>query len=246
MSTPHSEHRPDLLAYLDAASGPGGDVVDLDPLDWSVPPDGVASATPGDLAYVVALQKRFSYEVGFVQRAALARKIELGRVHLARENGEPCGYVHHGSFANKRTPNEARIFQAAVQLDAQHRHHGLNLVGRVAAEAEAAGIHTLTARCLSDLDANAFWKQAGFRRAGVERGSKGPLIVWARRLAPFYDAAEGGGDLSPVSRRLHPCPACGAMTTDTWTPGPRRHSTCRACTASLLRAGDVVAGVARA
>ena len=180
----------------------------------------VVPAVPGDLAYVVALAKRHPYELGFVQRAALARKIEMGRIDLALENGEPCGFLHHGSFSNPRTPGEARIFQAAIQYDARRRHHGLNLVEGFLAKAQAAGTRGVSLRCLAGLDANAFWADAGFTQAAVEPGAKGPLIVWRRAL---------GGPLA-WSSRLHPCPRCGDLTTDTWTPGPRRHTTCAGCT----------------
>src|SRR5687767_3498212 len=83
-------------------------------------PDGaIVLATPADLAYVVDIQKRNGEALGFIPRVALAEKIELGRITLATENGEPAGYLHHGSLA---VP-EVRIFQAAIQYDARRRHH---------------------------------------------------------------------------------------------------------------------------
>jgi hypothetical protein len=188
----------------------------------------VAAATPADLAYVVDLAKRHAHALGFVARAALARKIELARVDLARENGQPCGFLHHGSFANKRTPGEARIFQACVQYDAQRRHHGLNLVERFLAKAEAAGTRRVSLRCLSDLDANQFWPLAGFERLGTEPGRKGELIVWGKQLAD---------DAGNFLTRWHPCPRCGIRTVDTWTAGPRRWTTCPACTRHHLEDG---------
>ena len=84
----------------------------------------VVVATPADLAYVVELQKRNGEAVGFIPRAALSEKIDRGQIHLTTENGEPAGYLHHGSLA---VP-EVRIFQAAVQYDARRRHHGLALL----------------------------------------------------------------------------------------------------------------------
>src|SRR3712207_3881773 len=63
----------------------------------SVPP--VLRAGPSHLAYVVALQKRNHEALGFIPRAALAEKIDLGRVWLATENGDPAGFLHHGSLA---------------------------------------------------------------------------------------------------------------------------------------------------
>ena len=223
-----------MTAILREPSNPRGPTGAADPLPAApasgapdltdVGPTDVVPACPADLAYVVSLAKRHPFELGFVQRSALARKIELGRIDLALENGEPCGFIHHGSFANPRTPGEARVFQAAVQYDARRRHHGLNLVASFLAKAESAGVRGVSLRCLEALDANAFWAEAGFERGGVEPGAKGPLVVWRRRL---------GGPLD-WSSRLHPCPACGDLTTDTWTPGPRRHRTCAACTRRAL------------
>src|SRR5215218_3775502 len=100
----------------------------LDPVDRILP------ATPADLAYVVALQKRNGEALGFIPRAALSEKIDLGRIWLATENGDPAGYLHHGSLA---VP-EVRIFQAAIQYDARRRHHGLALVANLMSRAREA------------------------------------------------------------------------------------------------------------
>src|SRR4051812_20753088 len=89
--------------------------------------DLIVQADERDLAYVVDLQKRNGDAVGFIPRQALAEKIELGRIWLARENGDPAGYLHHGSLS---VP-EVRIFQAAVQYDARRRHLGLALVAQL-------------------------------------------------------------------------------------------------------------------
>src|SRR5437762_2871913 len=71
----------------------------------------VRRATPVDLPFVVALQKRDHEALGFIPRAALAEKIERDQLLLVRENGDPAGFLHHGSLA---VP-EVRIFQAAIQ-----------------------------------------------------------------------------------------------------------------------------------
>src|SRR5947209_1089728 len=98
-------------------------------------PKPVTAAALSDLPYVVHLQKRHSTAVGFLPRAALEEKIRLGRIWLATENDEPAGFLHHGSLARP----EVRIFQAAVQYDAQRRHHGMALVNDLLSRASASG-----------------------------------------------------------------------------------------------------------
>ncbi len=173
-----------------------------------------------ELSYLVALQKKFHYELGFLPREALASKIERGAVWLARENGEPAGYLCHGSFARP----EIRIFQAAIQYDARRRHLGLSLVADLVARARQAGAAGISLRCLNDLDANGFWRAAGFRHSATEPGAKAPLNVWTLRLGAGHRFAS----------RIHPCPGCGRTTTDTWTRGARRWSLCPTCVESAI------------
>jgi N-acetylglutamate synthase-like GNAT family acetyltransferase len=185
--------------------------------------DGIVRATPADLAYVVALQKRNGEALGFIPRLALSEKIGLGRIWLATENGDPAGYLHHGSLA---VP-EVRIFQAAIQYDARRRHHGLTLVGDLLARARQAGARGVSLRCLDFLDANDFWHAAGFRRIGAEPGARGLLNVWGARLD--RTGRSHSEDPFTFHTRLHPCPRCGAPTTDTWTRGAVRHRLCPRC-----------------
>ena len=230
------------------------------PSSLVLPPTSLLrAATPADLAYVVSLQKRNHEALGFIPRAALAEKIDLGRIWLAAENGDPAGYLHHGSLA---VP-EVRIFQAAVQYDARRRHLGLALVADLVARARAAGARGVSLRCLDFLDANDFWLAAGFRRLATEPGARGTLNVWGRVLeggggrdketgGQGYKGTEGGGGggggnvplspclLVPLSdssgsadfafhSRIHPCPRCGAATTGAWTRGAVRRRVCARC-----------------
>lgn len=190
--------------------------------------DRIVRATPADLAYVVALQKRNGEALGFIPRAALSEKIDLGQIYLATENDDPAGYLHHGSLA---VP-EVRIFQAAIQYDARRRHHGLALVADLVARASDAGARGVSLRCLDFLDANDFWRAAGFRRIATERGARGALNVWAARLD---GRIETNNVLDPFHfhSRVHPCPRCGAPTTDTWTRGAVRRRLCPACVACV-------------
>ena len=181
----------------------------------------VTPAAPRDLAYVVHLQKQHADALGFIPRVALGQKIDLGRIWLARENGEPAGYLHHGSLAIP----EVRVFQAAIQYDVRRRHLGLALVDDLVRRATEAGARGVSLRCLSFLEANGFWDAAGFRLLTTEPGAKGTLNVWVKPLG-------GAGEPIDFHSRLHPCPGCGAATVDTWVRDARRLTFCPACVAA--------------
>ena len=183
--------------------------------------DDVRLATSADLSYVVALQKRNGEAIGFIPRAALAEKIQRQQVLLVRENGDPAGFLHHGSIA---VP-EVRIFQAAIQYDVRRRHHGLALVNTMLGRATEAGAKAVSLRCLDFLDANDFWTASGFQLLGTEPGARGTLNVWGKSI--------GGVDAPDVRfhSRVHPCPKCGTPTVDTWTRGAVRRRLCARCVA---------------
>ncbi len=191
----------------------------------SLAPHPVARAGLADLSYVVGLQKRFSHEVGFLPRRALEMKINLGRVWMARENGEPAGFIHHGSFAGE----EARLFQAAIQYDAHRRHLGSALVEDFERRAGGAGVRGISLRCLEGLDANAFWRAAGYQLLTTEPGAKGRLNVWGKRLALPERSRSASSSRFHFATRLHACPRCGQPTTDTWSRGARRWALCPTC-----------------
>ena len=156
---------------------------------------------------------------GFLPRAALAEKIERGQVWLSLENGEPAGFLHHGSLAMP----EVRIFQAAVQYDARRRRLGLALVQTLADRAAIAGARGLSLRCLSFLEANDFWRAAGFTLLDTEPGAKGPLNVWAKQIAParvetgfVRGHMDRGVNFAFHSRRTRAPPAAARRS----TPGP--------------------------
>jgi hypothetical protein len=208
--SPNTNRRPDGPAPLPAVH-----------VVAPVAPPPVVAATPADLEYVVHLQKRHADALGFIPRVALREKIDLGRIRLARENGEPAGFLHHGSLARP----EVRVFQAAIQYDVRRRHLGLALVDDVVSRAAAHGARGVSLRCLSFLEANEFWEAADFELLTTEPGAKGTLNVWVKRLT------SGGGESAPrstradaayefaFSSRIHPCPGGGAATVDPWVRG---------------------------
>jgi N-acetylglutamate synthase-like GNAT family acetyltransferase len=192
----------------------------------------IRPATLADVRYVEALSNKLNHEVGFVPRVALQRRITgeaSGGVTMSLENDDLCGFLHYGSLAK----DEARIFQAAIQYDAQRRHHGLALVDQFIERASDAGVRLVSLRCRHGLDSNHFWKSVGFRKAGIERGTRSALVVWYRRLH-VLDDLDAERPMPPVPRRTHACPDCGRSATITWGPQGIKYTTCRACTGGRL------------
>lgn len=141
-------------------------------------------AKPKDFTYVKDLAKRFTDAVGFLPAEAVRTRIDRAQVRIALENGDPCGYVLEGTQL-QHAKHIRPIFQAAVQMDAQRRHHGLKLIEEICSTAAASHQTIVQCYCRQTLDANSFWKAAGFvavalRHVNATRGA--PCILWRRPL----------------------------------------------------------------
>ena len=192
----------------------------------------IAPAKIRDLKFIEHLSNRFNHAVGFIPRIALVNRIEGragGGVLLARVNKQEGGFLHYGSMIH----NECRIFQAAIDYDLQRQHHGLTLVNDFIERADDAGVRLITLRCRTDLNANRFWQAAGFRHVQTERGMRGNLFVWAKRLHLEADLL-AGQPVPALPLRLHACANCGKPATGTIGPKGQLYRTCRTCTKARL------------
>lgn len=153
---------------------------------------GLRKGTPADLKFVDKLQRKFGHSVGFLCRAALEYNLEHGHVDIAMENGEPAGYLL-GRPRLGWQPLMRPIYQACVAMDAQRRHHGLALLLKIEGEARAAHAVALQANCAIGVEANEFWKCAGFKpichmTPRTMRGRQ--IICWRkpliRNLPPWF------------------------------------------------------------
>jgi ribosomal protein S18 acetylase RimI-like enzyme len=151
----------------------------------------VRPATARDLAFVTSLAKRFTDAVGFIPRAGVLEHLDRGNVTIALENGDPAGYLL--GDRSREAPAVHRISQAAVAFDAQRRHHGLQLVDELVKRLLLTDRPPalLSLWCREELEANEFWRAAGFeligrRDAGGRRG--GRQILWSRELRPVTPA----------------------------------------------------------
>lgn len=120
--------------------------------------------TPGHLAYVIALARRYTPALGFLPRPRLEQYARQGRLWLATEAGDPCGYLVLGNGWPV-----LNLYQVCIQEDAQRRTHGSALLARALRYAQAQGYAALGCWCAEDLEANQFWHANGFQRAGMRR-----------------------------------------------------------------------------
>lgn len=144
----------------------------------------IRTATPADLSYVKSLARRFSNQIGFLPEAALLQYLESQKIKIALDNGDPVGYLL-GNNHLRWQPLLRPITQAAVQFDAQRRHHGQSLLTRTTLEAIAAGQVGLQACCREDLDANEFWRSQGFVAICYltpTTARQHPIICWRKPL----------------------------------------------------------------
>lgn len=131
--------------------------------------------------YAVDLAKKNSEAVSYIPAPRVEQYARYGSLCLAFENDEPCGFL----IAGNGWP-QVRIYQACIQYDARRREHGMALVAGLAEKARARGCTDIRLWCADDLDANDFWRAAGFefcgsRVGGTRRGRRHNL--WVLRLA---------------------------------------------------------------
>lgn len=81
-----------------------------------------------------------------------------------RENDALVGYLIFGNDWRI-----TKVYQAVVDYSARRREHGLALVSKLVAQAKRRGTQGIALWCADDLDANGFWRAAGFSFAGTRR-----------------------------------------------------------------------------
>lgn len=137
-----------------------------------------------DKSFVFDLSKKFEWALGLLSFQAIEKRLGESRILLAQENGDKCGYILWDD--RLRGAKHVRpIFQAAVAMDAQRRHHGLALLRVLERKAREDRMAMLQCWCRQDLDANHFWRAAGFvavafSESNAQRGQ--PRILWRRPL----------------------------------------------------------------
>ena len=150
----------------------------------------VRPATLDDLSFIDALQKRASRAVGFMHRATLEGKIQLGHVLVAERGAEPVGYLI-GSDRYFKRDDVGVVYQINV-IEAERRGLVAAALLRAQFDRSAYGCRLYCCWCAQDLAANRFWEAMGFvplafRTGSATRGSKGKgrvHIFWQKRIRP--------------------------------------------------------------
>lgn len=142
----------------------------------------ISTANLRHLPYIVDLAKKNADALGFLTREATAVYIDRRNVTLARENGDPCGFL----LTSRRNKSEVRIFQACVQYDARGLTHGINMLSSLISEAAANGTYQISLHCRDGLQSNAFWKACGLHLSSIIPGGhtrRRVVNVWSLQLS---------------------------------------------------------------
>tara|TARA_R110001606_G_C15139412_1_gene624363 strand:- start:122 stop:712 length:591 start_codon:yes stop_codon:yes gene_type:complete len=125
----------------------------------------VMPAVESDLVFIDYLQKKNAEELAFFPKQVFEREVQNFRILLARVNGEPAGYIYHGSIGPI-----VKIHQACIEYDLRGQLYGAALIRQLIDLVDAANGLSITLRCGSDIAANGFWQAMGFYCQGVTAG----------------------------------------------------------------------------
>jgi len=156
----------------------------------TAPVRSVRVAVASDLSFLVDLQKRWSNNLGFLTRPALAQYIQDAQALLVVENGQPAGYL---TWTCTRI-GLLRIPQVALDPAVLRSTIGTKIVNHLKRAAIRGDCSIIRLRSRSDLPANLFWPTLGFRMSGVfANPSKRnlPLFEWTMPLLSPDDIATG-------------------------------------------------------
>jgi len=166
----------------------------------SVGTRSIRTGTTGDLNYLKALQKQWSANVGFLPAVALKRYLDAGQVLLIDEGGLEAGYL----IWTFRPDGLVRIPQVAISPELLRTTLGTKAIHSIIRSARRTHCSVLRLKSRSDLPANRFWPNFGFKpTAAIARPTtRGlPLIEWTLQLT---DAATIAHMLATGGRPFKP------------------------------------------
>lgn len=188
-------------------------------------PSTVEVIDAGTFTYVPHLQNLHRGSIGFLPTVALHEYEQRRQLWLARDNGQPCGYLAWGSFRGDRPvrdPYTIKIIQACIDYDARNRDHGAQLVHDLERTAIRAGIQSISLWCASDLPANQFWAALGFDPVDTRIGGSALIRdrVHTRWVKTLPVIIRGPIEFSPAVRRR--CKNFFPFTPPSSKTGPRK------------------------
>lgn len=146
-------------------------------------PISIRPAIAGDLAFIDALQRKHSKNVGWMASTILEKKIEKGEIIIAEDGGRAIGYCMGQDRYFKRD-DVGIIYQMNIEPGHQRGLVGASLL-KAMFERSAWGCKLFCCWCAQDLAANKFWEAMGFVplafRAGSEKKSR-IHIFWQKRI----------------------------------------------------------------
>jgi len=187
----------------------------------------VAFAQLEDLPQIKALADAHRRELGFVNRATVAKAITNQEILYL-----PEGFLHF----HHRRDRISTLYHLCVAPAKRGQGIGRQLLESWEKHSRSCGITTLRLKCPLDLEANGFYDAVGFSRKSIERGKQRSLVVWEKKLLPTAPripkfvaslSAGGseidrlrqlwnlGGDLrNPFDQAIYSPIACPASTTE--------------------------------
>lgn len=161
----------------------------------------VRPADLADLPFVKMLQAKLRESLGHISSVATEWRLQRGDVTAVEENAEIAGFILCAPRL-KHAPWIHPIYQAAIHYDLRRRHHGFALVAAEEDKARAQRCSIVTLWCASDLEANDFWRAAGYTVVGVRTGGNRRArthILWRKPLIPGALPLLWGSQRSPYN-----------------------------------------------
>ncbi|HPZ55674.1 MAG TPA: GNAT family N-acetyltransferase [Bacillota bacterium] len=139
----------------------------------------VRLAHSSDLEPVKRLADDNRDSIGFLPRAAFQESIKRGWLLVAKVDGEPVGFVR---FRPRATDDVCTLYEICVSHSWRRRGIGTLLLDALKAHAQHHNKRWIRLKCPTDLEANRFYLQYGFRKIGCSEGKARPLVEWAMSL----------------------------------------------------------------
>ena len=140
-------------------------------------------ATLSDTKFIDHLQKKNAEDLSFYPVGVFEREIENQRILVALVNAEPAGYLYHGAI---KLDYPLKIHQACIQYDLRGNWYGAGLCAFLEDLASIGGSRFISLRCGSDISANTFWQNMGYKCVQITPGGirrMRDINVWQKLLS---------------------------------------------------------------
>lgn len=154
----------------------------MNPINLGHNLSGLRVAAADEIAFVCKVQKQHSGALGFLPRGAIDVYVAAGRVLIGEQNGDEAGYIL-GRQGMRYDQRIAPITQCAVDMSAQRRTLGMQMVEAWVTGAFLDGRGCVQCWCADDIDAQHFWPACGFTpiaRRWPQNSRCRSLTLWRR------------------------------------------------------------------